>query len=215
MGGNWQAIMMQFPEINLWRDLREKLRLRVWAPDPEGTVIPEEDKNAEKKRSKWDEKAEQQPCLWARQWRKKLKLILPRGTDEAVAPTDPEVMQLANAIWKDVIEWAKTDPELARPLELFTAEPSGRTYVATGIEPSNGDQALQWAFVPATDLFLVIGEGVVGLTAEGIFSENPVGHERLTFQEVMDGLEKKKKEKKKEDRDRDRDRNRSRDRRDR
>merc|ERR1719356_1967781 len=130
--------MMQFPEINLWRDLREKLRLRVWAPDPEGTVVPEED-NAAKKRSKWDDKAEQQPCLWARQWRKKLKLVLPRGTDEAVKPTDPEVMQLANAIWKDVTEWAMADAELSRPLELFRAEPAGRTFVARGIEPSNDD----------------------------------------------------------------------------
>jgi len=191
--------MMQFPEINLWRELREKLRLRVWAPDPEGTVIPEEDK-AEKKRSKWDDKAEQQPCLWARQWRKKLKLVLPRGTDEAVKPTDPEVMQLANAIWKDVTEWAMADAELSRPLELFRAEPAGRTFVARGIEPSNDDQPLQWAFVPATDLFLVIGEGMVGLTAEGMFSENVLGHERLTFQEVMEGLERKPRKEKKEER---------------
>merc|ERR1719367_2579904 len=30
---NWQEVMMQFPEIGLWRSLRECLKTRVWTLD--------------------------------------------------------------------------------------------------------------------------------------------------------------------------------------
>eukprot|EP00927_Polykrikos_kofoidii_P047604 TRINITY_DN41858_c0_g1_i1.p1 TRINITY_DN41858_c0_g1~~TRINITY_DN41858_c0_g1_i1.p1 ORF type:complete len:651 (+),score=136.23 TRINITY_DN41858_c0_g1_i1:215-2167(+) len=183
--GNWQAIMMQFPEINLWRALREKLRLRVWTPDPvpDGQAAVEEDRDS-KRRSKWDEKTEQQKTSsWARKWRKKIKMVLPRGLDEAISVTDPEVMLLATAIWKDVTEWARTDLATAQHLELFTSEPTGRVYVARGIDM--GDQPSQWAFVPAMDILLIVGEGIVGFTAEGIFADNVIGHEKMPFAEAM------------------------------
>jgi len=31
--GSWQKLLMQFPELEMWRELREKLRARVWTVD--------------------------------------------------------------------------------------------------------------------------------------------------------------------------------------
>jgi len=55
---NWQAVLMQFPEIGLWRELRERLKARVWTPDAiEGEPADE--------REPWDEKMTK-PSSWAK-----------------------------------------------------------------------------------------------------------------------------------------------------
>mmetsp|Transcript_19619 Transcript_19619/g.42896 ORF Transcript_19619/g.42896 Transcript_19619/m.42896 type:complete len:661 (+) Transcript_19619:41-2023(+) len=197
--GNWQAVMMQFPEINLWRDLREKIRVRVFTPDPEPN--PQPGGEEERRKSKWDDKSDNKLSSWARLWRKRIRMILPRGTEEALPSTDPQVLQLAAALWNDIVEWARNE-DAQRHLELFTAEPVGRSYPSRGIDPGPEPR---WAFVPAADVLLVVAEGLLGLTAEGAFAENGPGHEKMTFAEAMNPELAKKRE-----RERERERSRSR-----
>eukprot|EP00927_Polykrikos_kofoidii_P043854 TRINITY_DN37956_c0_g1_i1.p1 TRINITY_DN37956_c0_g1~~TRINITY_DN37956_c0_g1_i1.p1 ORF type:complete len:609 (-),score=126.64 TRINITY_DN37956_c0_g1_i1:127-1953(-) len=145
--GIWQVILMQFPELGLWRDLRDKLRSRVWAAE---------------KTSKWDATSVSMTASsWARPWRDKIREQLSCvGIDEAVTVTSTEVRRLAVDIWKDFVDWGRGE-QVHRHLELFTGDASvGASATAS-----------EWTFVPASDLFLVLGEGMVGLTAEGIFLE--------------------------------------------
>eukprot|EP00928_Gymnodinium_smaydae_P001717 TRINITY_DN10616_c0_g5_i1.p2 TRINITY_DN10616_c0_g5~~TRINITY_DN10616_c0_g5_i1.p2 ORF type:complete len:629 (-),score=151.92 TRINITY_DN10616_c0_g5_i1:93-1979(-) len=204
--GNWQAVMTVFPEIHMWRDFRERLVQKVTTPDEgdaeENGKAANDDDN---KRSKWDEKEQTQPdelSKWAKNWREKIKMVLPRGTEEALAVTDPEVLRLCVAIWREIAEWARADPSLARCLELFTADTGGRVYIQPGIEVGEGPA--EWAFVPATDVLLVLGEGLVGITAEGAFAENTAGHEKCTFEEAMSGKPRKKRSSSRDRRRRDR-----------
>merc|ERR1719163_1193415 len=63
--GNWQEVLMQFPELSLWRELLDKLKTRVWTPDADA------EEEAAPKRSKWDETAAppvQKPSGWAKNW---------------------------------------------------------------------------------------------------------------------------------------------------
>jgi len=119
---------------------------------------------------------------WARRWREAMRAVLPSGSDGAVAPTDPEVRRLAAALWKDMVTWAlQTDVELAgQGLIFFQSEPppEGVNWPARGLPPG---PPCEWAFAPTTDLLLVVGEGAVGITAEGIFADNRSGHKRRTF----------------------------------
>ncbi|CAK0827368.1 unnamed protein product [Prorocentrum cordatum] len=148
--GSWQAVFSQFPELGLWKELREKFRLRT-----------------ADRGSKWDAASEFQPSEWAKGWRDKIREALATGVDEAVPAHAPEVRKLAGDLWKDLAEWAASQG-LQRNLELFTAAAEGSESAA----PSTGVQDT-WAFVPAVDLYLmrVVGEGMVGTTAEGIFLE--------------------------------------------
>ena len=50
-----------------------------------------------------------------------------------------------------------------------------------GLEP--GRRPPDWSFVPVTDLMLVVGEGLVGITTEGVFAEKPRGTERQSLKE--------------------------------
>jgi len=119
---------------------------------------------------------------WARRWREAMRAVLPSGSDCAVPPTDPEVRKLATALWKDMVVWAlQTEPELAgQGLIFFQSEPppEGVNWPARGLPPG---PPCEWAFAPATDLLLVVGEGAVGITAEGIFADNRSGHKRRSF----------------------------------
>lgn len=251
--GNWHAVMTQFPEIGLWRDLRDKLKTRVWTLDP----IPDEEKQEQqdkerrsgdrsrsgkrrrggrrsrsgkrsrsrrRQRGSWDDdgggapppprprgwqplaqggdsdfEGPSQPIVrrrevrrpqkptssWAKPWREAIRAVLPSGLSAGVPLTDPEVRRLCAALWHDVAKWAEqSDVQGARHLSLFTAESGGRMDPARGIDP--GDQAAEWAFVPAADLLLVVGEGIVGVTAEGVFADTDSGHKRATYGEVLE-----------------------------
>ena len=50
-----------------------------------------------------------------------------------------------------------------------------------GLEP--GRKPPVWSFVPVTDLLLVVGEGLVGVTTEGIFADKPRGTARQGLKE--------------------------------
>lgn len=145
---NWQAVIANFPELLLWRELREKLKQR-----------------ASGRASKWDSGAvpgtAAQWSDWATTWRDKIREVLAIGINEALPSTSAEVRKLTAGLWKDFAEWASSpEVDAKRQLALF----------AGGAELEGGSSA-DWAFVPASDLLLVLGEGIVGITAEGVFLE--------------------------------------------
>jgi len=184
--GNWQEVLMQFPELSLWRELVEKLKVRVWTPDATEENEAEREKE---KRSKWDQGEAASPVKsasnWAKSWRKIIKAVLPRGIDSATKLTDPEVRKLTAALWRDVVEWANQNG-CERHLGLFSSDP------VRGPDGDFGPAPDQWCFVPQTDLLLIVGDGLAGITAEGTFADSRPGHEPVTFQEAQQGKETKR-----------------------
>merc|ERR1719433_176630 len=113
---------------------------------------------------------------WARDWRETFRTILPPSSSPGVPITDTEVRHASAALWYDVVDWA-AKAECAPYLALFAAETPG----VTG--PGRGS----WAFVPANDLLLVVGEGSVGFTSEGIVADNPLLYKRQPFSTTFYG----------------------------
>lgn len=186
--GNWQAVMMQYPEIGLWRELHDKLRMRVWSRGDE----------KRERGSMWDNEEGPRASSWGKMWRSRICAVLPRGIDSAVSWTDHEARLLSAALWKDVVDWARTpEGDAERHLQLFTAEQSPASSAATNVAQD------EWAFLPAADLLLVVGEGLVGINAEGLLADNKPGHDRITWAEVLDGKHEKKQRDKDKDKDRD------------
>ena len=123
-------------------------------------------------------------CRWARKWRSAIAAILPSSLDCAVPLADVEVQKLTAALWNDVAKWASGSHEAQRGMSLFTADTlrAGAEEVQPrGLEP--GTPPATWAFIPMSDLLLVLGESLVGITAEGVFSDNPMGHKRLRLED--------------------------------
>jgi len=139
-------------------------------------------KEARAKLYKARRKPEARTSGWARTWRETMRAVLPSAVDGAAPVTDPEVRRLCAALWRDVAAWARKEgdgQQQQHSLELFAAEPGGRADPAKGIDP--GGHAAEWSFVPAADLLLVVGEGIVGITAEGVFADTELGYGRLSF----------------------------------
>lgn len=171
-----------------------------WDVDPEGKPevkrIPGRTADGRPTyRDKWDNAADvpadadggKRRCSrWARKWRMAMGAIMSCGTDGAVTLTEADVRKLAADLWEDVVQWA-TGGETERCLALFRAE----TY-ATGAPPRGLDAdaaQAQWAFVPASELFLIVGEGILGIAAEGIFADNFPGHQRFSLEEFYEKME--------------------------
>lgn len=119
---------------------------------------------------------------WASWWREMIRSMLPLGTDAASTIKDAEVRKLAVSLWRDIAAWiSKSD--VKDHLRLFSAEPVGH--------PDGPRDAVssifgaEWAFVPATDILLTVGEGIVGVTAEGFMADSPPGFRCETFLEVI------------------------------
>lgn len=161
--GTWQAVMQQFPEIGLWRDFLDKLRRRVWAQEDPGS-----------RGDKWDDSSGPRVTSWAKRWRDVITNVLPSSSAELAPATDSEVRRLAAALWRDIAAWARKEGEAERHLQLFTSESTGQDSLAD----STADE---WAFVPATDMLLTVGDSLVGITAEGMFVEKSADQKRLTF----------------------------------
>lgn len=125
----------------------------------------------------------QRACRWARKWRGALAGILPSGLEGAASSTDAELRKLVAALWKDVVSWAikgGAGSEAERVLGLFRSDQQTSKLKADA--PKDGEESkFEWSFVPASDLILVTGEGLVGITAEGVFADFPGGRRRLTF----------------------------------
>lgn len=127
-------------------------------------------------------------CRWARKWRSAIFAILPSASDTAAPMTDLEVRKLGYLLWKDIVAWsAGTDAE--RVLGLFrTDHQTSKTFgwdskaeaaASRGLEP--GTPPGEWSFVPVSDLLLLVGEGIVGITAEGMFADKPGGYKRMSL----------------------------------
>jgi len=128
-------------------------------------------------------------CRWARKWRCAMAAVLPSGLSGASSHTDKEVRKLGAALWKDIAKWAATC-EAQRGLSLFRADhQTSKTFgwdgrpeapgPSRGLDPDS--PPAEWAFVPLADLILVVGEGLVGCTVEGMLAESPIGHRRRPF----------------------------------
>lgn len=130
-------------------------------------------------------------CRWGRKWRSALTAVLPSSANGAALHTDLEVRKLGTRLWKDIAKWAAGSSS-ARVLGLFTADhqtsktfgwdtkagEKEQTPVARGLEP--GTPPADWSFVPVVDLLLLVGEGLAGVTSEGMSANNLSGHKKLT-----------------------------------
>ncbi|CAJ1376090.1 unnamed protein product [Effrenium voratum] len=154
--GSWNQVLTNFPELGLWKALQDKIRSRVWASGPA------------KKRSKWDDKTAASPTDWGRKWRFVLKKVLPRDGHGAASCGDLEVQKASMAMWRDMAAWAAED--CRQQLMLFQADEGA---------------ADAWAFVPATDLLLLVGDGIVGCGAEGFVAQADEGHLRTSYLDAL------------------------------
>mmetsp|Transcript_120636 Transcript_120636/g.341753 ORF Transcript_120636/g.341753 Transcript_120636/m.341753 type:complete len:690 (-) Transcript_120636:15-2084(-) len=164
--GTWQAIMVQFPEMGLWRDFLDKVKTRFRA-------------SGEKDHGKLDDDSVPQTSGWATKWRDIMCAVLPSNVDGAASVYHAEVRKLAAALWRDVAEWAR-QVDAERHLALVRAEAPGHE----SRRQQDAERRAEWAFCPATDLLLLIGEGVVGVTVEGIFV-NTLGHDTQSFADAL------------------------------
>jgi len=96
------------------------------------------------------------PSHWHKRWRNQLFEFLPRGPSGPTPWGDPRVTAICAAMWTEVAEHAARtgDRTVQEALSLFQ-EPASETP--------------RWSFIPAAELLLIIGEGIVGLSALGVF----------------------------------------------
>lgn len=176
----WKQIAETFPELVLWQELREQIYQRCWMDhqdDPPGMAGIDRSRSPQRAlRSRW-----------ARKWRKAMAAILPSGEDTAAPPADPEVRKLAHVMWKDIVAVAEKEPLGSGPkraLGLFRAEHhSPATFGREAKDPQRISNRVEWCFIASSDIFLVVGEDLVGMTLEGLFADNAPGQKRLSLAE--------------------------------
>ncbi|CAK0798125.1 unnamed protein product [Prorocentrum cordatum] len=156
--GGWPPVMAQFPEVSLWGDFMGRLLCRVGKPvqdDLDGGA-PDPDDDL---------------STWAIKWRGFIASVLPSGKHGAAAATDAELRALAAELWGDVVQWMRSEhKDSAQHLELFSAE---------------AGSSAQWAFIPAMDLLLTVGDGMLTVTAEGASTDAPTDHQRRSFASAL------------------------------
>jgi len=99
---------------------------------------------------------------WAQNWRHRLMAVLPHGDDCGMHFSARPLRLLLLELWEQVTQGASGDAKAA--LTLFGAEQAAAQ--TDGV-------AARWAFVPAADLLLTVGEGIVGVTFEGAYILDP------------------------------------------
>lgn len=181
----WADVFTSFPEMGLWEKLREQLkwkcrkhrgrRDRSRSPRHARDVYdPFQDQEAEVEAPVWSK--------WAERWRKMIRAVFPGGNAAAVAWSDPELRKLCAALWRDFVdplERGTTNPDTEaakRALGLFKTESRGAADICT----QKGAAPPEWAFVPAADILLIVGEGMIGITAEGVFRDGE-SSQRMPF----------------------------------
>jgi len=100
---------------------------------------------------------------WGKRWRQELADALPKEAEGPAPWTEPRLRALCRSLWAEAAEHvARTGGvEAQGALALFRGD------VVSAGGTSEAEQP--WCFVPAADLLLVVGEGIVGITAEGAF----------------------------------------------
>jgi len=100
------------------------------------------------------------PSLWAKRWRLDLWEKLPKEFEGPAPWTSPKVVELCYSLWSEVVDHicGREASEAQEALNLFVADEETQ---AAGKE---------WSYVPAVDLLLLLGEGFVGVTSEGVFA---------------------------------------------
>lgn len=181
----WTAVWEVFPELNLVQELFGVLRRKcqvhgrdpqaapLWLPRPRSRSRSPRPEGKSRSRAGANSKAEEANegwSQWARRWRRMISAVLPGGEATATPWSDPEVRKLCAALWRDFVdplgqsEAANTEGA-RRSLGLFRTESRGAADVAA----QRGAAPAEWAYVPAADLLLIVGEGLVGCTVEGVF----------------------------------------------
>eukprot|EP00931_Biecheleriopsis_adriatica_P100670 TRINITY_DN75935_c0_g1_i1.p1 TRINITY_DN75935_c0_g1~~TRINITY_DN75935_c0_g1_i1.p1 ORF type:complete len:798 (-),score=214.17 TRINITY_DN75935_c0_g1_i1:90-2483(-) len=164
--GGWQRVMQQFPELGLWRELQEKIKARVWTTGAAAA-------GRRSFQSKWDDQSASSCASdWGKKWRHVIQEVLPQSAP-AARFNDEEVQKLCMALWNDIAAWGEREDGLQRHLTLFRSD-------------SESEDKQRWDFVPGTDLLLLIGEGVVGCSADGFCARlSSEGHMRRTYVEAL------------------------------
>lgn len=146
--------------------------------------------DVEKEKEKLKRKRDPKTSEWAAWWRCMIRCVLPLSEESAAPVTDPEVRKLVVALWKDIVEWLEKS-DATHVLDLFRHEPSSRVDPGGVIHKLMMDPADKpdWAFIPASDVLLVVGEGIVGVTCEGVMADGPSVYRRETFEEASQRLE--------------------------
>ncbi|CAE7947319.1 RBM17 [Symbiodinium sp. KB8] len=200
---NDSCVMAQFPELGLWKELQVtpshvnalagKFFLGKLLFEPGAAAAGKRSRN-----SKWDDKSAASCATeWGKKWRTILQDVLP-GAEAASRPDgDLEIQKLCMVLWKDTAPWVGDG--FLQHLRLFQASDAGtalqqrsklglallhKAFQRTVVGPSIDDET-KWAFVPATDLLLLVGEGLVGCTAEGCFVQSDSGAARKPFLEAL------------------------------
>mmetsp|Transcript_8951 Transcript_8951/g.24963 ORF Transcript_8951/g.24963 Transcript_8951/m.24963 type:complete len:507 (-) Transcript_8951:8-1528(-) len=168
--GEWEQLWRLFPELALWQELRERLQKKCFQHGRRG-------RSSRRSRSRSRDGAPPH-SQWAIRWRKVIRAVLP-GPHAPVPWSDPEVRKLCAALWRDFVDPLKDEPSARRAMLLFQAEGRDQVSAATPALKA-GSAPAEWAYVPGADLILTVGEGMVGITLEGVFgdSETPA---RLSF----------------------------------
>ena len=95
------------------------------------------------------------PSPWFKRWRQRLWETLPKGLSP-VSWKDPNLMNLCGAIWSEIAEHtSRTGDKTVKEALLFFRDAES--------------EATRWLFVPGADILLIIGDGLLTLTALGIF----------------------------------------------
>eukprot|EP00928_Gymnodinium_smaydae_P042788 TRINITY_DN28782_c0_g1_i1.p1 TRINITY_DN28782_c0_g1~~TRINITY_DN28782_c0_g1_i1.p1 ORF type:complete len:524 (-),score=110.57 TRINITY_DN28782_c0_g1_i1:68-1435(-) len=172
----WGAIWETYPELQLWQQLRQLIEKKCQVHGRQGA-------GRERSRSprRGSGKSEDDWSTWAKRWRKMIRAVLPGGEVAAVAWSDLELRKLCAALWRDFVDpLEKTQGAEAeavrRCLNLFRSDRRGAGDVAA----QKGAAPPEWAYVPATDLLLIVGSGIVGATVEGVFADGSTT-KRLPF----------------------------------
>eukprot|EP00928_Gymnodinium_smaydae_P014960 TRINITY_DN15490_c0_g1_i1.p1 TRINITY_DN15490_c0_g1~~TRINITY_DN15490_c0_g1_i1.p1 ORF type:complete len:792 (+),score=111.77 TRINITY_DN15490_c0_g1_i1:92-2467(+) len=156
--GSWPAVMAQFPEVTLWQNLMGRLLHRVYVSN---------DADDDQAQALGDDN--DRPSAWAQGWRDLIVDVLPSGRNAAASATDRELRYLAASLWDDIVKWIRQEEDSGQYLQLFVADNGGS----------------DWAFIPAMDVLLTVADGMTTITAEGISTDSPPDHERLTFDAAM------------------------------
>eukprot|EP00933_Yihiella_yeosuensis_P017442 TRINITY_DN14570_c0_g1_i1.p1 TRINITY_DN14570_c0_g1~~TRINITY_DN14570_c0_g1_i1.p1 ORF type:complete len:419 (+),score=115.13 TRINITY_DN14570_c0_g1_i1:239-1495(+) len=172
--------MGNFPEIHLMREFQDKVKARVFQSASEAS-------ETRKRRSKWDDSSGQSAFSdWGKKWRTIITNVMPRMQDrKTVKVTDPEVRKLCAALWRDIVVWAEGEGDAKRHLELYRSDKTGQAEEDGSEKKEEKEGIGEWDYLPATELLLLVGDGVVACTSEGLAAKADRGHEQMTFMEAL------------------------------